>query len=43
MIEDAYSGELSLSDTDLTGLIIDIGSEFVGPLTSEKTDSRRQY
>lgn len=38
MIEDAYSGELSLSDTDLTGLIIDIGREFVGPLTSEKTE-----
>ena len=38
MIEDAYSGELSVSDIDLTGLRIDIGKEFVAPSNSEKTE-----
>ena len=38
MIEDAYSGELSVSDIDLTGLRIDIGKEFVAPSISERTE-----
>ncbi len=38
IIEDAYSGELSVSDTDLTGLRIDIGKEFTGPSILEKTE-----
>lgn len=38
MIEDAYSGKISVSDTDLTGLRIDIGKEFEAPSILEKTE-----
>lgn len=38
MIEDAYSGENSVHETDLAGLRIDIGKEFVAPSTSETTE-----
>lgn len=38
MFEDAYSGELSVSDIDLTGLRIDIGKEFLAPSISERTE-----
>ena len=38
MIEDAFSGKLTVSDIDLSGLRIDIGKEFVAPSNSEKTE-----
>ena len=38
IIEDAYSGELSVNDIDFTGMRIDIGKEFIAPSNSEKTE-----
>lgn len=38
IFEDAYSGELSVSDIDLAGLRIDMGRTFAAPSIPEKTE-----